>query len=104
MGEQGGAASDSPPKQLSSKVWEKIVALLKVKGTEWKVQSRSFLEVQTWTVIRLCSFPLLQAVHLTPVHSEGGGTGGEATFDGKPLVTSAGVMTVPDLPDGAGIH
>lgn len=54
--------------------------------------------------IRLSKLPLLQAVSHTRVHIGGDGTGGEATFDGKPLVTSAGVVTVPDLPDGAGIH
>lgn len=29
---QGGAPSTAPAKQLSSKVWEKVVPILKVKG------------------------------------------------------------------------
>jgi len=53
--------SFSPAKQLSSKIWEKIVPLLIVKD-------------------------------------------GLATFNHLPLVTSAGVVKVPGLPDGAGIH
>jgi len=55
------APSFSPAKQLSSKIWEKIVPLLIVKD-------------------------------------------GLATFNHLPLVTSAGVVKVPGLPDGAGIH
>jgi len=53
--------SFSPAKQLSSKIWEKIVPLLIVKD-------------------------------------------GLATFNHLPLVTSAGVVKVLGLPDGAGIH
>lgn len=56
------------------------------------------------TEIQLSNLPLLQEIKCTGVHFGDDGTGGEATFDGKPLVTSAGVVTVPDLPDGARIH
>ncbi|BBN14802.1 hypothetical protein MPTK1_6g14630 [Marchantia polymorpha subsp. ruderalis] len=58
---QGSSPSASPVKQLSSKIWEKVVPILKVEG-------------------------------------------GVATFDKIPLVTSSGVVRVPSLPDGAGIH
>ncbi|KAG6541393.1 hypothetical protein Mapa_017171 [Marchantia paleacea] len=58
---QGSSPSASPVKQLSSKIWEKVVPILKVEG-------------------------------------------GVATFDKVPLVTSSGVVQVPSLPDGAGIH
>ncbi|KAL3680958.1 hypothetical protein R1sor_023914 [Riccia sorocarpa] len=58
---KGYTPSASPAKQLSSKVWEKVVPLLKVEG-------------------------------------------GVATYDKIPLVTSSGVVQVPSLPDGAGIH
>ncbi|KAL2621081.1 hypothetical protein R1flu_001286 [Riccia fluitans] len=58
---KGNTPSASPAKQLSSKIWEKIVPLLKVEG-------------------------------------------GAATYDNIPLVTSSGIVQVPSLPDGAGIH
>jgi len=58
---EGGQASENLPKQLSSKVWEKVAADLQ--------SSR-----------------------------------GKATFQGRHLVTSAGVVIAADLPDGSEIH
>eukprot|EP00270_Netrium_digitus_P014749 TRINITY_DN5083_c0_g1_i1.p1 TRINITY_DN5083_c0_g1~~TRINITY_DN5083_c0_g1_i1.p1 ORF type:complete len:277 (-),score=71.00 TRINITY_DN5083_c0_g1_i1:280-1110(-) len=52
---------EAPAKQISSKVWEKIVSQLRVSG-------------------------------------------GAAAFEGCPLVTASGRVSVPSLPDGSGIH
>ena len=77
--------SAKPPKQLSSKIWEKIVPLLNIQGDYEKI-CLLFIQVKRSHYVYI----------MMP--------GGVAKFGSRSLVTSSGLVTGPDLPDGASIH